>query len=83
MVLKLLKVEETEEEAVEELQREMEVLRGLNHPNIIKLEEVIDTDGYLGFAMPLGELGTLEEYIEIARDREELVKEEFVVKWLT
>lgn len=49
------------------LPREIEVLQRLNHPNIIRVYEIIETDRLVYFMMELGQNGDLLDYINARR----------------
>lgn len=49
------------------LPREIDILQRLNHSNIIRVYEVIETDRLVYFMMELGQNGDLLEYINARR----------------
>ena len=49
------------------LPREIEVLQRLNHSNIIRVYEIIETDRLVYFMMELGQNGDLLDYINARR----------------
>ncbi len=46
------------------VRREIEILKTVNHPNIVQLYEVIETDKYHFMVMEYMEKGELADYIE-------------------
>ena len=58
--------EKTKQINLEHLENEIASLRKLNHPNIVKLEEVIENESQLYFVMELCSGGSLAEHVAIA-----------------
>ncbi|KAJ6253176.1 serine/threonine-protein kinase fhke-related [Anaeramoeba flamelloides] len=60
------------------LKQEILILTSLNHPNIIQVEEIFETEDYLIFCMELIEGGNLKEFLEkLEQIDEETVKSLF------
>ena len=57
--------EKSKEINLEHLKNEIASLRKLNHPNIVKLEEVIENESQLYFVMELCSGGSLAEHVSI------------------
>lgn len=45
------------------IRREVSILRGLNHPNIVRLFEMVETDRYIGIVLEYASGGELFDYI--------------------
>lgn len=56
------------EDDQDRIRREMNILSKVNHPNIIQLYEIIETNNYFYFVMECAEKGELSYYIE-SQDR--------------
>lgn len=61
--IKLIRKENVDAEKLSKIKREISVLKSLNHPYIVKLVEVIETQNYIGIVLEFASGGELFDHI--------------------
>eukprot|EP01138_Halocafeteria_seosinensis_P002809 gb/GECG01002870.1/.p1 GENE.gb/GECG01002870.1/~~gb/GECG01002870.1/.p1 ORF type:complete len:768 (+),score=117.31 gb/GECG01002870.1/:1-2304(+) len=80
-VLKKINVQAMSEENVREALREVQVLRGLNHPNIVGYHGSFIDQGYLSIVLDYCDGGDLEQQVKLANKRGRNFSERQIIDW--